>query len=108
MPSMLPYGNLNKFNLVNVTLSPASVAANTSVEQAFTVPGVIVGQDFALEVLKPTAQAGLSISGARVSAANTISILFVNSTAAPIVPTASESYGFAIVRRDGPAIGVMS
>ena len=108
MPTALPYGNISKLNLVNVTWSPASVAANTSVEQTVSVPGVVANQDFVLEVMKPTAQAGLSIAGARVSAADTVSVLFVNSTAAPIVPTASQSYGFAIARRDGPAIGNMS
>lgn len=108
MPSMIPYGNINKLNLVNVTWSPVSVAANTSVEQTVSVPGVVVGQDLILEALKPTAQAGLSVAGGRVSAAGVVSVLFVNSTAAPIVPTASESYAFCIARRDGPTIGAMS
>lgn len=108
MPSMLPYGNINKLNLIQISWSPAQVAANTSAEQTVTVPGVIVGQDFCLESLKPTVQAGLSVAGGRVSAANTVSVLFVNSTAAPITPTASEAYTFLIGRRDGPAIGVMS
>jgi len=34
--------------------------------------------------------------------------VFVNATAAPIVPTASQVYTFLIARRDGPSIGVMS
>lgn len=108
MPSMLPYGNLNKLNMVQITWSPAQVAANTSAEQTVTVPGVILGQDFCLEALKPTAQAGLSVAGGRVTAANTIAVMFVNSTASPITPTASEAYTFLVGRRDGPAIGVMS
>jgi len=108
MPSALPYGNANKLNLVSVVWSPSSVAANTTAEQTVTVPGVVLGQDFVLDVTKPTAQAGLGIAQTRVSAANTVAVVFVNATASPIVPTASETYVFAIVRRDGPASGVMS
>lgn len=108
MPSALPYGNVNKFNIVDITWSPVSVAANTSAAQNATVPGVVLGQDFCLDVTKGSEQAGLSIGQTRVSAANTITVVFVNSTASPIVPTAAETYQFAVVRRDGPANRVMS
>lgn len=108
MPSMIPYGNINKFNLVDVVWSPASVAANTTAAQTVTVPGVILGQDFVVDVTKPTEQAGLGIVSLRVSANNVVTVVFVNATAAPIVPTAAQTYTFGIVRRDGPASGVMS
>lgn len=108
MPSALPYGNANKMNLVSVAASPASVAANTTAGRAITVPGVDAGTDFVLWVTKPTEQAGLGIVGARVSARDTVTVVFVNATAAPIVPTAAEIYTFSIARRDGPAMGVMS
>lgn len=108
MPSMIPRGNLNKLCLVDVTWSPASVAANTTAAQTVTVPGVVLGQDFVLDVTKPTEQAGLGIVGLRASANDTVSVVFVNATAAPIVPTASQTYTFVIARRDGPAAGVMS
>lgn len=71
-------------------LSPAAVAPNTTAEQTFTVPGLPSGTP--VIVNKPTAQNGLSIGGARVSAANTLAITFVNNTAATITPTASEQY----------------
>lgn len=74
----------------SVTFSPASVAANTTVEQTVTVTGLLVG-DFVF-INKPTTQAGIGICGARVSAANQIAIAFNNNTAGAIVPTASESY----------------
>jgi hypothetical protein len=108
MPSSLPYGNINKLNLVTVVLSPASVAANTTAEQLFTVPGVDAFQDFVIDITKPTAQAGLGIVGLRVSGAAQVGVTFSNNTAAPIVPTAAQAYTFAIARRDGPAIGNMS
>lgn len=77
-------------DILTAKLSPASVAANTTAEQTFTVSGVQVG-DF-VDVNKPTAQAGLGIVGARVSAANTLAITFSNNTASPITPTAAETY----------------
>lgn len=67
-------------------LSPASVAANTTAEQTFTVTGLVSGS--AVWVNKPSYQVGLSITGCRVSAADTLAITFQNNTAAAIVPTA--------------------
>lgn len=75
---------------VTVTLSPASVAANTTAEQLFAAAGAVAGSG--VVVTKPTAQAGLGIVGARVSSAGNIGITFSNNTAAAIVPTASEAY----------------
>ena len=80
----------------SVTLSPASVAAQTSAEQTFTLTGLNVGDK--VSVAKPTNQAGLGIVNARVSAANTLAITFMNATAVAIVPTASETYQVSVVR----------
>src|SRR3990167_1589823 len=80
-----------------VTLSPASVAANTTAEQTFTVTGMAVG-DVVLSVNKPTAQAGLGIVGWRTSAVNQIGITFSNNTAGAIVPTASQVYDVVVLR----------
>lgn len=82
---------------ISATLSPASVAANATVEQQFTIaptaaspqgipPGALV------QVSKPTSQAGLDIVGCRAVSNNVVGITFVNVTAATITPTASESY----------------
>lgn len=92
----LQVGNVALDALLAVTLSPAAVAANTTAEQTFTVTGLQVG-DF-VNVIKPTTQAGLGIVNARVSAANTLAIAFVNSTAGSITPTASESYALNVTR----------
>jgi len=72
------------------TLTPTSVAANTTAEQTFTVTGLIAGSP--VWVNKPTAQAGLGIVGARVSAASTLAINFLNTTAGTLTPTAAEVY----------------
>lgn len=97
-------GNVQSLSVVSVALSPALVAANTTAEQTFTVPGV-AASDMLVEVNKPTAQAGLGIAGVRVSAANTVAITFANNTAAGITPTAAETYKFMLARVDSTQAG---
>lgn len=97
-------GNVQSMSVVSVTLSPAQVAANTTAEQTFTVPGVLA-TDVLIDVTKPTAQAGLGIVGCRVTAANTVGITFSNNTAAGITPTASQTYLFCLVRPDSTQAG---
>lgn len=75
---------------LSATLSPAAVAANSIVEQQFSVVGLPVGQ--LVSVSKPTQQAGLDIVGCRVISNNLLGISFVNVTSSPITPTASEAY----------------
>jgi hypothetical protein len=75
---------------LTATLSPAAVAANSSVEQQFTVTGLPAGS--LVQVNKPTSQAGLDIGGCRVVSNNVLGITFINATASPITPTASEAY----------------
>lgn len=97
-------GNVQSIGVVSVALSPAQVAANTTSEQTFTVPGVL-STDLLGEVNKPSSQAGLGIAGIRVTAANTIGITFSNNTGAGITPTASETYKFLLVRPDSTQAG---
>ena len=91
-------GNLVKQSVISVTLSPASVAINTTAEQTFTVNGLLAG-DF-VSCNKPPAQAGLGIVGCRVSAANTLAITFSNNTAGAITPTAAQTYLVLVTRPD--------
>ena len=85
-------------------LSPASVAANTSAEQTFTVTGLPAGAT--VEVNKPSHQPGLAIAGCRVTAANTLGITFKNVTAAIITPAASEQYTVGCFMAVGAGGGV--
>jgi hypothetical protein len=80
-----------------VALTPASVGAATTVEQTFTVTGLLT-TDKVLNVVKPTHQAGISIGNARVSAANTLAITFVNSTAGSLTPTGPDTYQLYVWR----------
>lgn len=83
--------------ILEATLSPAQVAANTTAEQTFTVQGLLPSHDV-IAVIKPTAQAGLGIVGFRVTSTGLLAITFGNFTAAPITPTASQVYKIAVVR----------
>ena len=93
-------GNAAYTLMASVPLTPAVVGPNTSNEQTFTVQGLSLMDQ--VEVSKPSHQAGLSLGNMRVSAANTIAIQFVNSTAATITPTAGESYQVVVTRPESP------
>lgn len=76
-------------------LTPASVAANTTAEQTFTVNGLVVND--IVTVNKPSLNAGIGIVNVRVSAADTLAITYSNNTGSPIVPT-TETYKIVSVR----------
>lgn len=90
-------GNVRAIGVITATINPASVAAATSAEQTFTVPGLKVG-DYAYAI-KPTATAGVGIVNTRVSAADTLAITFMNATAAAVDPP-SEVYTILYLRTD--------
>lgn len=95
------YGNTQQLYIMTATLSPALVAANTTAEQTFSVPGLRLTSDMIAGVNKPTAQAGLGIVGWRVTANDTLGITFSNNTGAGITPTASQAYLIQVARADG-------
>lgn len=97
-PSTVPSGNVKNEWVIGVTLSPAAVANATSAEQTFTCTGLLTGD--MVSVSKPTAQAGIGIVGARVSANDTLAITFMNATSATVTPTASQVYLVRISRVD--------
>jgi hypothetical protein len=75
--------------VIKQSLAPAAVGANTTAVQTFTVPGLAVGDS--VDVNKPSHQVGLSIGNVFVTAANTLQIQYVNTTAGSITP-ATETY----------------
>lgn len=79
-----------------VAVSTASVGANTSAERTFSVPGLSVAD--VVVVNKPSHQAGLGIVNARVSAADTLAITYMNTTGGGIVPT-TETYAVLATRK---------
>lgn len=86
---------ITKIVVYAATIDPASVAAATSVEQTFTVTGLTTADK--VIVSKPTATAGVGIVNARVSAANTLALTFMNATAGAVDPV-SEVYTVMALR----------
>lgn len=74
--------------VVSVAVAPSSVGAATSAEQTVTVPGVAIGDFVAVMAASGTGNA-TAIAGARVSAANTVAIRYINPTAGALTPGAS-------------------
>lgn len=97
--------NEDRFGVLTLTIDPAAVATITTAEQNFTVPGLKVGDFVALN--KPSLTAGLGIANVRVSAANTLSVTFVNPTAGSI-DAASETYLLFWFRPEKTPSGVIS
>lgn len=86
---------ITKIVVYSQSLDVASVAANTTAEQTFTVTGLTTADK--VFVNKPSLSAGLGVVNARVSAADTLAITFVNATAAAIDP-AAETYAIVALR----------
>lgn len=97
MPSTtVSRGNILVGFLIGPSLTPVSVLANTSAEQTFTVPGLLVG-DVVGVTFNGVMTAGLGITNARVSAVNVLTVGFQNSTAGPLTPTAG-TYTLSVER----------
>jgi hypothetical protein len=89
--------NLAVYRRIAVSLTPVAVAANTCAAQSFTVTGLSVS-DILIGVNKPSEQAGLAVTPGHVTAVNTATINFCNTTALAITPTAAETYNFVVVQ----------
>ena len=87
---------LPKVQTTEVTIDVASVAANTTAEQTFTVVGLTTND--IVRVVKPSHNTGLGIVNVRCSAADTLAITFMNVTGSPIDP-GSETYLVEATRR---------
>lgn len=103
-PTGISEGNIKGQWVVSLTLSPGSVAPNTTAEQTFTLTGVQLGD--MVDISKPTTQGGLGIVNTRVSAANVLAIAFGNLTGSTITPTSNEVYYVQVSRVDNLAVGV--
>lgn len=95
--------------VLTAALTPAAVVKATCEEQTFTITGLSTGSslqagDQVLTFSKPTAQSGLGLVRARVTAADTMGVTFINPTAGDITPTAGETYTFVIYRPSQPAV----
>lgn len=100
MSTQVVRGNVLKLFAVSVTWDPAAVATITTAEQTVTVPGVKVG-DIVVAYNKPANTVGATPCMARVSAADTVAVTFVNPTAGSVNP-GSEAWTFVIGRPEQP------
>lgn len=101
MSTLIPRGNISRMFAVSVTFDPAAVATITTAEQNLTINGLKVG-DFVFWQ-KPTNTAGVGVVNARVSAADTLSLIFVNPTAGS-VNAASETWQFLVFRPESGSL----
>jgi len=97
--------NEDRFGVMTISLDVASVAINTSAEQTFTIPGLKVGDYVAVN--KPSLTAGLGVTNARVSAANTLALTFTNATGGALDP-AAETYTVFWFRPEKTVSGVVN
>lgn len=86
---------ITQMRVYSQSLDVASVAANTSAEQTFTVTGLTTADK--VFVNKPSVSAGLGVVNARVSAADTLALTFMNNTGSSIDP-AAETYTITAIR----------
>jgi len=89
-------GNTYGSYIISASLTPSSVSTVTAPTQTFTVTGLRTG-DF-VQVNPPSQTAGVSLAAARVSAADTLALTFVNPTAGSLTPAA----GTYIIKVDRP------
>jgi hypothetical protein len=93
---------LNPMMIYSQALATSAIAATTSAEVTSTVTGLVVSSS--VLVNKPSVTPGLVISNARVSAANTLAVQYMNLTTTSInVPT--ETYTIGNVQIQGPGLG---
>lgn len=83
-------------SLISVSLTPASVATIVAAKQTVTVAGLNVG-DQVIPLSNPITNA-VALTGAEVSAANTLRLTFVNPTAGALTPTAG-TYTFLVIKQ---------
>ncbi len=82
-------------SLVTATLAPAEVATIVVAAQTLTLTGVEAGDNI-ICVSTPITNS-VAVVGTKVTAANTISMSFVNPTAGALTPTAG-AYVFLVIK----------
>ena len=102
--SQAAFSNFQQMAIISLPVVPVAVAAATVAEQSFTLAGLLVTD--AVYVSKPSVGNALGIVNARVSAANTLTVAYVNPTAAALTP-AAETYQ-VIVNRPAPLAAALT
>ena len=95
-------GNSHETFYVQASLTPVSVAANTTATQTFSLPGLQTTDIVQVIGLNGSQIAGIIIAESDCLTANVLAIQFANVTASGVVPTAGV-YTIQVVRLEGPA-----
>jgi hypothetical protein len=96
MPVLQKADHTATFTL-DVSLDLGSQAPSTTTDNTVTVPGLLAGDDIVGIVPPSGLNAGLAVSHARVTAADTVSLRMANATAGAIDPAAL-TYRFIVGR----------
>jgi hypothetical protein len=95
-------GNSHETFYVQASLTPVSVAANTTAAQTFSLPGLQTTDIVQVIGLNGSQIAGIVVSEADCLTAGVLTIQFGNLTSSGVVPTAGV-YTIQVVRLEGPA-----
>jgi hypothetical protein len=96
-PNIVAVNTTRSQAIVSLAVTPVAVTATaSSAEQSFILTGLAVG-DFVEVNPQVAVGAGLSIASARVSAANTLTISYMNATAGSLTP-AADTYLVSVIR----------
>lgn len=88
-----------KLHSYQATVDFPSISANTTGELAVTVPGVLATDHYVGCEIASTLNAGLGVVGGYVSAANTVTLRVMNTTAGALNP-ASATMQIHVLRGD--------
>ena len=95
-------GNSHETFYIQPSLTPVSVAANTTAIQTFSVPGLQTTDQLLVFGFNGNQTAGIWVAEADCLTANVLSIQFGNATGSGAIP-ASGVYTIQVVRLEGPA-----
>lgn len=91
------YGPHHPIRVYTETIDLGSVAANTSEEEALTVTGVTT-DDVVIAVIPPSIEAGIVVTSCRITAADTVALQVINSTAAAVDHASEAGWLFVVLK----------
>ena len=100
-PQIIPFGNIASTFVLTVALTPVATGAGVTVEQTFTVPGLLVGDQISGITFQGAFSSLVDMVNYRVSANNALAIAFSNNTVGSLTYPA----GTFFVEVNRPAAG---
>lgn len=82
----LARGNILTSTIMQVSLTPVAVAANSTVEQNFTIPGLISSDQIASLLFQGAYTVNVEPVNFRVAAANVLTVAYQNPTSGSVTP----------------------